>query len=41
MPFLARFDAAAKAAGLDKQLSDPAFEGTVFVPVDLVGVAGW
>lgn len=36
VPFLSRFDAAVKAAGLDKTLSADTFEGTVFVPVDLV-----
>ena len=36
VPFLSRFDAAVKAAGLEAKLSDPAFEGTIFVPVDLV-----
>jgi hypothetical protein len=36
VPFLSRFDAAVKAAGLDKILSADTFEGTVFVPVDLV-----
>jgi membrane-bound lytic murein transglycosylase B len=37
VPFLSRFAAAVKAAGLEAKLSDPAFEGTIFVPVDLVG----